>query len=508
MPSHPISTGLSTNALIRDAVRDFMKNGQLAVWVGVILLFGLLRLTSLNAYPPFIDETIHVFSTEKLAEISPFYNTNLARQGTLWAYALFAPTVSTSPIWMARVVTVLFSLIGLASVMSIARIWGGAWAGIFAGVLYGLSTYHYFFERLALSDNLMASVVLLSVAFASRFRYHARFSDALLCGMGLFVAFLMKTSALPYFALPVLAVLFVRPQASWGLRVRWGSIALGSVLVLSGAFFVGVGVLGYDLFGNAIGFAVSGVSRNLDGGAVSGLFNLERILANSQTRLVMLLSYWGAPLVVMSFVAMLWLMIKGRLFLVAVWGVPALALVMAGVQESRYWGAILALMLVGVGVFMAQLPRVGRVLTVLGVAVWGVGVFLPFAQVATQNPVALALDAPDVRQYIQSDATGFGLDETIAFLQSQEAQSVLGVLANCQGLRYRAWGVLAVDCPRLSSAGEDIEAIMRYAKDVYQGRFAVLEDSPYAPSALDGDILRVVPRPSVRAHLTIYALSR
>ena len=89
-----------------------------------------------------------------------------------------------------------------------------AWkTGLLAGLVYALLPMAVFHERQALADPLLAMLTLLATLLARRVADRPRTWLALLMGLTLAGAYLVKISALLYMVVPILAVaLFSRPS--------------------------------------------------------------------------------------------------------------------------------------------------------------------------------------------------------------------------------------------------------------------------------------------------------
>lgn len=100
--------------------------------------------------------------------------------------------------------------------------------------------------------------------------------------------------------------------------------------------------------------------------------------------------------------------------------------------------------------------------------------------------------------------------DAIAALCERDASRLIGVLANCQGLRYRRPRDLAitVECPLARPDGQDVAALTALMDaSQSQGTFVVLETSPYLPTSAPGTRLMTIETPPGRAPLALYDLA-
>jgi hypothetical protein len=483
---------------------------QKVVWLGVglLLCIWLTRLIAIDRFPPFIDETIHIRLAEDGAHISPLIRADLGRAFTGWWHLLFQ-SYAAGTLWVARVATTLAVLVGIAAVMGIAKLAAGEWGMGLAGLLYGSSSYHFFFERLALSDPLSSAAVCAALYFAYRLAKRVNDWDAALTGGLLFLAFGAKVSVIPYYGIPMAAALALRPKnRRWRSQMRWLAIALLTMIAPTILFVIGLRLVGHDLLTNSFSLAASN-RQALDMGA---LLSIPRIAQNVLMTVGVFAAYWGIAAFALLMLAVCVLLVRRKDFLPLCLLAPALAMWTSLPQETRYWipaGAIL--LLCGAVVLAEAAARWGRWLQLaclVGIVAWGGLQWLPFAVTAGQDPANLPLPAVDYAQYVASDAAGFGLLEVRDYLRGLEVRQVIGVLSNCDGLRYLAQKDFTVTCPRVNPNGQDIPALTRLmAQSRAKGVYVVLEDSPYTPKTAPGSLLITLHRPGGKASLSIYDLA-
>jgi hypothetical protein len=139
---------------------------------------------------------------------------------------------------------------------------------------------------------------------------------------------------------------------------------------------------------------------------------------------------------------------------------------------------------------------------------WGIAQWPPFMRQNTNEMALLPIPARDYAQYVASDAAGFGMREVYEALRERDVAELIGLLANCQGLRYSLASDYPVNCPSLRPDGQDIAgAIDLMEASRRENVYVVLEDLPYAPDSAPGEQVAVIEHPSGRPRLTIYDLS-
>ncbi len=496
------------------------------ICVGILLVIWLTRLIGIDHFPPFIDEMIHVHGSELGYTVSPLMNADLGRQGTIWWMMAFQAHLG-SPVWIARVATVLALLPGIAALMATARLAVGYWGAALAGLLFLFSNYHMFFGRLALADPIAGSAVLVAIYFAARLIKRRSLFDALLVGILLTVGVVAKINVAPFLGVPIAAALCLHPsikkyviqnphpnpppQAMEGAirgQVMWLVVALGTAGMLIGAFVLGLRVFGYDFVTNSVSYALT----NRGNASINGMVDTSRLIGNIRATFDLLSGYLGVVTVVLLLVAQVVLTIRRQFYVVLCLLGPMVAIWASLIQESRFLVVPVALLLLGGAIVLAGLIRErGRVIKVAAIAmigIWAVVQWLPFTVVGINQPNELPLPAVDVAQYINSDAAGTGYPEARDFLAAYDVREVIGLVSNCQAFRYLTMSSYTVDCPTLNPNGSSIPALVdlmnqKRGADV----FVLLQQIPYVPDVVPGKLLTMIERPGGGPSISIYQLS-
>lgn len=476
----------------------------------LLLVFFATRIAAIDLFPVFIDETLHIHYGEKMLETgSPVYD-DIGRLFTIWWVIPFQ-AFANEPVWIARVAIVLVTLPGTAALLALGHAAQPKWGALLAGLLVITSTYLLFFGRLALADPAANSMIALALLFASRLKNRLRPSDAILTGALLFVAYGFKAASLYYLVIPAAAALTLKPHGRpWRAQVVWLIYAVATFGLLFGAFNGVLLLRGHSTLLNHIRYALTGSVGDTATG--STLLTLPaRILENAALSLQLQSHYTGPVIAILLVVAVGYFTITRRFFLPLILFLPLVAIWAQESQNSRYFVTpITILMLIGaiaLASLLAVLPRRGQpialVIIALGLLVhWG-----PFYWASTHDPLAIPLADRDAAEHVRSDASGFGLAEARWALLAHGATRVIGIMANCQGLRYLSLDDFPVECPRVNPNGEDIPALQALMESSRApGVFVVLEDLPYAPDHTPGVISATIRHASGRPRLTIYAL--
>ena len=476
--------------------------GMLWIGVALLLLLWLTRLPDIVRFPFFIDEALHVYFSEVTMQRQPFVYAGKYYLFSIWCWSLFAVPYG-APFWLARTVTLLAVLPGFAAVIGVGRLAAGLWGALLGGLLYLFSSYHFFFERLALADPISASAALVAVYFAYRLSRRLDLRDAVLTGVAVFLAVGFKLSAFPYMGIPIAAALALRPQgAAPRERGRWLTAALVTEGALVGLLVLTLIVVRQNPFANAAGHA----------GLGDGIFaSLARIPVSAAYMFDNLRAFLGVGGLIALAIALVVLVIRQRWFLLLVAVPPTLVFLISQIQGSRYYAAPMTVLVLCVAVAAADLTRrsrLGHSLVLAIVALWAITSWLPFAVTMNNAPASLTLPQRDFYEYVESDAAGFGLESVAEALRQNGATRVIGVMANCQTLRYTLQGEISVECPTINPNGETIPALSKLLGDSRgNGVYAVLETLSYVPTSAPGEVAATIDDPTGRPRLTVYRLA-
>jgi hypothetical protein len=291
-------------------------------------------------------------------------------------------------------------------------------------------------------------------------------------------------------------------------QVMWLGVALGTAGFLIGGFVLGLRFFGYDFVTNSVSYALT----NRGNASISGMVDSNRLIASVQTTFDLLSGYLGVVTVVLLIIAQVVLILRRQFYVVLCLFGPMLAIWASLIQESRFLVVPVALLLLGGAIVLGWLIRErGRVMQAAAVAMiglWAVVQWLPFAAAGIRQPNALPLPAVDVAQYINSDAAGTGYPEARAFLAGYDVREVIGLVSNCQAFRYLTMSQYTVDCPTLNPNGVSIPGLIdlmnqKRAADV----FVLLQQIPYVPDTVPGQLLTVIERPGGGPSISVYQLS-
>src|SRR5688572_26588751 len=158
--------------------------------MGLLLLYAALRLHGLLRFPVFIDEAFHIGWARDVWSLHPFGSADEGKALIAWVFAPLWPF--ENGLWLSRAAVVIAGMVGLAALLALGKRLVGHSAARFAGLLMVLVPYTFFFDRLAFADSVAASFGLVAAALIVYAIDTRRRSIAVLAGVALTLALLVK----------------------------------------------------------------------------------------------------------------------------------------------------------------------------------------------------------------------------------------------------------------------------------------------------------------------------
>ncbi|MEO0561673.1 MAG: glycosyltransferase family 39 protein, partial [Chloroflexota bacterium] len=194
-------------------------------------MFFASRLIALDALPLHNDEGLHLTRAVEVWNGHPFWDISDGKIINHWFIALFFP--QETPVFAARIATVLVVMLGVAAAYGLARHLAGHCAGLLAMGIWTASPYLFFYERTAQSDPQAAALVTVAVWGVLLFAERGTYRWAIYTGCALAWAALMKLNAGPH-ALAVAGVVLTFGVLPWRRRLLGlGVMALTGVAALA-----------------------------------------------------------------------------------------------------------------------------------------------------------------------------------------------------------------------------------------------------------------------------------
>ncbi len=512
-------------------------------WLVIIILLWIaffVRIHEITTLPPFNDESLHIRRAEVVFSDRDIALTPSKTLVYFWL-GLF-DVDREGGVWVARVATSLFSLLGLAGVYATARYIFGRFGGFVSLLLAAFSPFLFFFDRIALSDPFAAALVIIFVWLTLRFAQRPQSFTALGLGMMLFLTIYAKILNLPFVALPPIALLIYHapkpprytPHAMW----QWGYHNLSPYWRKLGIVYTTFVVCWLPSTLHVIERTLTGqrvmiVNNNLVVGLAEEKTPLETILQNFRT-------VWNihwilhSPLlwltIIIAFVLILWQFPRHGLFLFVsialAWCMP---IILSAELSTRYLLPAVLISFVGVGglaeILRKTHPKTQWIIWGL-ISTWLVFYGIPFIRTAWHDPTELSLPTRDQWEYFSNFSSGYALvDAAQDFYQLPISQPsnrvhILGLVGSCHQIRLYLPDAYAEDngpvwltCLEFGWQGEllpqVIETIQAHLKTESQVYLLIEPDLPFFEfSALEGywhwEQIKVYSRPYDGMKVVLY----
>jgi hypothetical protein len=192
-------------------------------------LYLASRLVGLGLLPPFLDETLHARWALLIASGDKPWDATWkwGRALTIWLGALVSPWAGDL-VRANRLVSVAIGLATLLATFALARRLYGERVAFVAGLFYVLCPFTLFYDRMALTEAGLSALGALVLLLALRLAEEGRAWDAVLTGLALTLAVLVKAIGVLLIPVPLVALVVLGR-----LRERAGTLAYAAGLPLT-----------------------------------------------------------------------------------------------------------------------------------------------------------------------------------------------------------------------------------------------------------------------------------
>lgn len=459
-----------TIALTRTDVKKRELSGEgLRVFVGlmpyVALLLGFIFLRVHNIegrIPYFVDELRHIARARIVYDFTDLQISTAPGKFLLYYWLGLFGIPYNEPGWLGRTPVALFSMIGASGMVALARLLFSQRVALWSMVIILMFPFMAFYERLALSDPMAASITAVVAWRSVIFARQPTSRNAILLGIGINLMLMAKILAGPMLILPFLALVFYhkdRPQHFERHTVQqvktlilknWKPIVIVLLIVaiawiiIMGIYFTRSVVTPDDTDSIVDGYLYGGLRRSVT------LYErpdaLKQWRENGERFLDVLYYLWH-PAVVIGFLfslplvwtrfprATAYLLLPTLLFWLVVF-------IVAGELSTRYvvlpGHLIVILLAAGLTTLTDYLPsRVRTYAPAAIVGLWIGLITLPFYMTLIDKPHNLPLPERDRYEYF-ANQTGYGLRDgllTVAQMppisDGYDVPVVYGMVRNC-----------------------------------------------------------------------------
>jgi 4-amino-4-deoxy-L-arabinose transferase-like glycosyltransferase len=188
----------------------------------LVALYLFTRLRGLSLLPIFLDETLHVRWALLVSQGEKPWDATWkwGRALTIWLGALVSP-LADDLLLANRLVSVALGVATLLATVEIARRLLGSRAAVVAGLFYVLCPFTLFYDRMALTEAGLSAAFALTLVFSIRLAESGRSLDAVLAGLTMALAVLVKAIGVLVLPIPLATVVVLG-----GIRERWKPLAL------------------------------------------------------------------------------------------------------------------------------------------------------------------------------------------------------------------------------------------------------------------------------------------
>lgn len=192
----------------------FVKYWPLIIGFFAIGIFLILRLVNLNIIPVFVDEAIYIRWSQIMkneASLRFLPQSDGKPPLFMWITISFFK-LSKDPLIAGRLVSVMAGAGSLLGVGVLAfLLTSSLWAGVLASLVYAITPFTVFFDRMALADGLLAMFGIWSLILGLLFVRKPRLDLAMLLGFAIGGGLLTKSPAVFFYLWQiVLAVFFFK----------------------------------------------------------------------------------------------------------------------------------------------------------------------------------------------------------------------------------------------------------------------------------------------------------
>jgi hypothetical protein len=182
--------------------------------LGITILYFFSRLQNLTAIPVFADEAIYIRWSQiiKSVETLRFIPLTDGKQPFfMWLTVPFLKIFS-DPLFASRFVSVLAGFGTLIAIYLIVKFLTNNKIALFSSLIYILLPFSFFFDRLALADNLLSMFSIWSLYLVLLIIKYPRFDLSMILGIILGLAWLTKSPAIYFIVLSFAIIVYKQPK--------------------------------------------------------------------------------------------------------------------------------------------------------------------------------------------------------------------------------------------------------------------------------------------------------
>ncbi len=389
----------------------------------IIILYFAIRLVNLTILPIFTDEAIYIrWGQIGLRDASHRFLSLEDGKQPLFVWLMYPMLkLFADPLVAGRMVSIVAGFFNLIGMMILAKIIFGRKAIIPAGLLYLISPFFLFYDRLALYDSLTACFAIWALILEILLVTTLRLDVALLLGFVIGGGLLTKSSAqFSLYLFPASLILFdFKSKNKIHRLIKWLALALiATVISLCFSLVIKLSPLQHMVGQKNLTFILSFTDFFKD--------PFSRLIGNLRGLVDWLVGYFTWPWIIgigVSLIISLKKYFTQTLLLILWWLFPFLALAAFGIVLYPRFILFMVfplLIILAAGLVSIKEKITHPVLFILGFLLLS---FYP-GYISSQllfNPLNAPIPKTDRMQFIDDWPSGYGIKEIVEFAQ-REAQ--------------------------------------------------------------------------------------
>ncbi len=403
------------------------------ILVGLLILYGITRLYHLTLLPMFTDESIYIYWAKYIQETHAHWFISLYDGKPPLLILMITALLTVLPhdwyLIAGRLPSVFAGAMCLVGIYKLSLLlFQSKRVGIIAACIYIVFPFNLFYDRMALFDSLLTSMLVWSVYYCLKTAKTLSVKDAVLWGVFLGLGLLSKAPALLFVGLTPVAYAFFRFKTLKEFPWKKSLLLIGIA--------VGVSQMFYNIQRISGSFANMSIKNAQFQQPIDVLLKdpFQLLGGNVHQFTTWIFAYYTLPIIVLGIIAFVVLLrehFKKGLLLFLFWLVPMLALATIGREVyPRYIVFVTPYIIIPLAFFIETIWKSKRMPRV-GIAAFLVVLF--FLQLRLDyffltDPPKSALPIADYKQYISEHPSGYGLDKVFAFLDKEAAKGKIVVV--------------------------------------------------------------------------------
>ena len=439
----------------------------------LIAIYLFTRTVNLTILPIFTDEAIYLrWGQIGLRDASHRFLSLEDGKQPLFIWLMYPMLkIFSDPLIAGRMVSVVAGLVSMVGLMLLAKVLFGKKAIMPTAILYIISPYFLFYDRIGLYDSLTNAFTIWALLFQVLLVTTLRLDIAILLGFAIGGGLLTKSSAqFSLYLLPASLLLFNWNKKDKLKRLsKWaGLAAIAAVISILFSWIIKLSPLQHMVAQKNLTFILSFEDFLKD--------PFSRVIGNLRGLTNWLTSYFTWPWVI-GLIASLWLGLKQSprktLFLLAWFLLPFVALAaFAIVLYPRFTLFMSFPLLLALAYGLVQLKEKIKNKKLLAISYLLFAIYpLYFSGQLLINPINAPLPSADREQFIDNWPAGYGINEVVQFAREQSQKEPIFIATEGTfGLTPYALTIYLQDTENLEIKGywpiaDGIEEIVTIAQE-------------------------------------------